>query len=236
MQRRFKKLVHKVEPLLARPYADPTEPGISAIDTSVNECNSYLNLIEFPQEDMINVSDLQSLFNLLMPYLNFQRFHILEMIVDQFKSAKAGTKMSKYRNLLNKYRSQVNLGQFVLATAMQTPLASPPFMRPFSLQLESKWATCTIQDLEILLARILPNSIAFTFVWFCNAIQVPKYNSISLEYVVSPSVVEILREEAEKKQGILRCAGILRICVDGASIPEVRMLLEYVKLYMFKFS
>ena len=228
MQRRFTALIGKVQPLLDTPDADPTESASesvstseSATDTSVSECQAYLDLIDFPEEETDNISDLQSLFKLLTPYLDFQRFYILEMIVGQFKSEKAREKTHKYRDLLNTYQSQVNLGKFVLAIVTRTPPANPPFMRPFSLQLESKWATCTIQDLENLLTRLLPKSIGHTFVWFCNAIQAADDNSICLNYIVSPSVVEILKEEAEKEQGILRSAGVLRLSIDGTDIKSM---------------
>lgn len=228
MQRRFAALIDKVQPLLATPDAIPTESASesvstseSATDTSVSECQAYLDLIDFPEEETDNISDLQSLFKLLTPYLDFQRFHILEMIVGQFKSEKARQKTLKYHGLLDTYQSQVNLGKFVLAIAIRTPPANPPFMRPFSLQLESKWATCTLQDLENLLTRLLPKSIGHTFVWFCNASQVTDDNSIYLNYIVSPSVVEILKEEAEKKQGILRSAGVLRLSIDGTVIESM---------------
>ena len=228
MQRRFTALIDKVQPLLDTPDADPTESATesvttseSATDTSVSECLAYLDLIDFPEEETDSISDLPSLFKLLTPYLDFQRFYILEMIVGQFKSQKAREKTQKYRDLLNTYQSQVNLGKFVLAIVTRTPPANPPFMRPFSLQLESKWATCTIQDLENLLTRLLPKSIGHTFVWFCNASQAADDNSICLNYIVSPSVVEILKEEAEKEQGILRSAGVLRLSIDGTDIKSM---------------
>ena len=118
MQRRFTALIDKVQPLLDTPDAEPTEwfsTGESATDTSVSECKAYLHLIDFDQEDTESISDLHSLFKLLIPYMNFQRFHILEAIVHQFKSAKARRKTQKYRDLLNAYQSRVNLGRFVQA-------------------------------------------------------------------------------------------------------------------------
>ena len=46
--------------------------------------------------------------------------------------------------------------------------------------------------------------------------------TICLDYVVSPSVVEMLKEEAERKQPILKSAGILRLSVNGTDIkPKV---------------
>ena len=223
MQRRFTALIDKVQPLLDTPDAEPTEwfsTGESATDTSVSECKAYLHLIDFDQEDTESISDLQSLFKLLIPYMNFQRFHILEAIVHQFKSAKARRKTQKYRDLLNAYQSTVNLGRFVQAVTRQSPPENPPFMRPFSLQLESKWATCTIKDLESLLVRILPKSIGYTFMWFCKARQIPDDNSIYLDYIVPPSVLDMLQKEAERKQGILRSAGVLSIHIDGTDISS----------------
>ena len=231
----------KVQPLLATPDVDPTESASesvstseSATDTSVSKCQAYLDLIDFPEEQANNISDLQSLFKLLTPYLDFQRFHILEMIVDQFKSEKAREKTQKYRDLFDTYKSEINLGKFVLAMAMRTPPENPPFMRPFSLQLESKWATCTIQDLENLLVQILPKSIGHTFVWFCNASQSSVDNSIRLDYVVSPCIVKSIKEEfvdmstkeeakkEKRKQYILKSAGILWLSIDGTDItPKV---------------
>ena len=193
----------------------------SATDTSVSECKAYLHLIDFHQEETDNISDPQSLFELLMPYLDFQRFHILEMIVGQFKSEKARKKIQNYRRLLNTYQS-LNLGKFVLAMAMQNAPLNPPRMRPFTLKLESKWATCTIHDLETLLNRILPKSIGHSFVWFCKASQVAKNNSIRLDYIVSPSVVDFLKHEVERKQAILGSAGILKLSIDGTVLkPKV---------------
>ena len=193
----------------------------SATDTSVSKCKGYLHLIDFPEEETDSISDPQSLFKLLMPYLDFQRFHILEMIVGQFKSDKAKKKIQNYRKLLSTYQS-LNLGKFVLAIAMRSAPLNPPFMRPFSLQLESKWTTCTIQDLETLLNRILPTSVGDTFMWFCKARQVADDNSICLDYIVSPSVVDILKQEAKRKQGILGSAGILRLSIDGTDLkPKV---------------
>ena len=230
MQRWFTTFMEKMRSLLIVPNADLVSTGESATDTSISKCKAYLHLIDFPQEEMDNISDPQSLFELLMPYLNFQRFHVLEMIVGQFTSEKvnkyhaelekATKKVDKYRAKLEKYQSQVKLGKFVLN--MVTPPINPPFMRPFGLQLESKWTTCTVQDLEKLLTQILPKSIDHTFVWFCKASQVPSDNSICLDYVVSPSVVEMLKEEAERKQPILKSAGILRLSVNGTDIkPKV---------------
>ena len=194
----------------------------SATDTSVSECKAYLHLIDFPEEERDNISDPQSLFKLLMPYLDFQRFYILEMIVGQFKSDKARKKIQNYRGLLSTYQS-LNLGKFVLAIALRNAPLNPPFMRPFTLQLESKWATCTIQDVENLLNRILPKSIGHTFVWFCSASQAADDNSISLDYVVSPSVVDILKKEAKRKQGILESAGILRLSIDGTDLSKPKV-------------
>ena len=222
MQQKFTGLIDKVQLLLATPDADPTEPvstSKSATDISVNECKAYLDLIEFDTE---SISDLQSLFKLLIPYINFRRFHILEAIVGQFKSAKAKQEMQKYRALLNAYQSSVDLGRFVHAIKRQTAPENPAFMRHFSLQLESKWATCAIEDLENLLVQILPKSIGYTFVWFCNAHQFLNDNSIRLDYIVPPFMVENLRNVAERKKGILRSAGVLSICIDGTYIePKV---------------
>lgn len=212
MQRRFAALIEKVLPLFST--------GESDTDTSVSECKAYLDLIDFDQEDTESISDLQSLFELLIPYMNFQRFHIFEAIVHQFRSEKATRKTQKYRDLLNAYQSRVNLGRFVRAVKTQIPPENPPFMRPFSLQLESRWVTCTIEDLQNLLGRILPKSIGHTFVWFCKARQVPDDNSIYLDYIVPPSVLEMLQKEAERKQGILRSAGILSIRIDGTDISS----------------
>lgn len=218
LQRKFSALIDKVQPLLSTSDAEPTEsinPNESATDTSVSECKAYLHLIDFDQDELDrSISDPQSLFNLLTQYLSFQRFHILEMIVGQFKSERAREKMQKYRDLLDEYQSQVNLGKFIQAIKTQIPPENPLFMRKFSIQLESQWVTCTVQDLENLLTQILPKSIGFTFVWFCKASQGVD-NSISLDYIVSPSVWEILKKEAQKKQGILRSAGVLSICIDG---------------------
>ena len=226
MHRRFTKLIDKVQPLLATPDTDPTEScttNESATDTSVSECQAYLHLIDFPPEETERIADLPSLFKLLTPYLNFQRFHIFEMIIGRFKSAEAREKTQKYREEhLDVYQAHVKLGRFALASDKQSPAVNPPFMRSFSLRLESKWATCTVQDLERLLTCLLPKSIGYTFVWFCKVYQVADDNSICLEYIVSPSVVDILTEEAEKKRGILRSAGILSLHVDGTPIrPKV---------------
>lgn len=226
MHRKFAALINKVEPLLTTPDTDPTEScstSESATDTSVSECQAYLHLIDFPPEETESITDLPSLFKLLTPYLNFQRFHIFEMIVAQFKSARAKEKTQKYREeLLNVYQAHVKLGRFALASEKHSPAVNPPFMRPFSLRLESKWATCVIQDLERLLTCLLPKSIGYTFVWFCRAYQVADDNSICLEYIVSPSVVDILTEDARKKSGILRSAGILSLNIDGTLItPKV---------------
>ena len=218
MQRKFLTLIDKVQPLLSTPDAEPTESdntSESATDTSVSECKAYLHLIDFDQDELDrNISDPESLFKMLTQYLNFQRFHILEMIVGQFKSEGARKKMLKYRALLDEYQTQVNLGKFIQAIKTQTPPESPNFMRKFSLYLESQWVTCTVQDLENLLTQILPKSIGFTFVWFCRASQGVD-NSICLDYIVSPSVWEILKKEAQKNQGILKSAGVLSICIDG---------------------
>ena len=220
MERWFTTFMEKMRSLLKTPSADLDSTGESATDTSISKCKAYLHLIDFPQEEMDKISDPQSLFELLMPYLNFQRFHVLEMIIGQFRSDKATSIIQKYHGRLDTYQSQVKLGKFVLD--MVTPPINPPFMRPFGLQLESKWATCTVQDLQKLLVQILPKSIGNTFVWFCKASQVPSDNSICLDYVVSPSVVEMLKEEAERKQPILKSAGILMLSVNGTDIkPKV---------------
>lgn len=238
MQQRFAALIDKVQPLLSTPDADPTELvstteppselasiSESATDTSVSECKAYLNLIDFDKDELDrNVSDPKSLLQLLRPYLSFQRFHILKMIVGQFKSKKAEKKMNKYHDLLNSYQSVVNVGRFVQAITTQSPPENPDFMTKFSLYLESQWAKCKVQDLENLLTQILPKSIGYTFVWFCKANREGD-NSICLDYVVSPSVWEILKDEAEKKQGVLRSAGILKIHIDGTDIrPKVGWL------------
>ena len=239
MQRRFAALIDKVQPLLSTPDADPTELvsiteppselasiSESATDTSVSECKAYLHLIDFDEKDELDrkISDPKSLFQLLRPCLNFQRFHILEMIVGQFKSEKAGKKMKKYHDLLNSYQSAVSVGRFVQAIKTQSPPENPHFMTKFSLYLESQWATCTVQDLENLLTRILPKSIGYTFVWFCKANQEPD-NSICLDYVVSQSVWVILKTEVERKKNVLRSAGVLKIHIDGTDIrPEVGWL------------
>ena len=226
MQQRFTVLINKVQPILATSDANPTatiSTSHSDIDTSIGDCIACLHLIDFSQEETNNISDVQSLLDFVVPYLDFQRFHILEMIVGQFKSEKARESTQKYRDLLNNYQSQVNLGKFVLAIVMRTPPANPPFMRPFSLQLESKWATCTIQDLENLLTQILPKSVGHIFVWFYKAHQVAHDNSICLDYIISPSIVEILKNEAERKQDILRSAGVLSISIDGTNFrPKVK--------------
>ena len=227
MQRKFAEFIDDVQPLLATPDTEPTESittSKSVTDTSVSECLAYLHLIDFDQKDTESISDLQSLFELLLPYVSFQRFHILEMIVGHFKSKRARDTTQKYHDLLKAYQSQVNLGNFVQSVAKQTLQQNPPFMRTFRLQLESQWATCTLQDLEELLIRILPKSIGHTFVWFCKASQLDD-NSIRLDYIVSPSVVELLNGEAKRKRGILRSAGILGLSIDGANFtPKVRIL------------
>ena len=225
LQRKFTALIDKVQPLLATPDADPTESvstSESATDTSINKCQAYLHLINFPQEQIDKISDPQSLFRLLTQYLNFQRFHVLEMIVGLFKNEEAKRKTQKYHDVLKVYQSQVDLGTFVQAIEMQTHpdnptrecTINPTFMRPFSLQLESKWATCSIKDLKRLLTRLLPKSISRSFVWFCKASRVPDDNSISLEYVVPLSIVDNIQKEAKKKQGVLGSAGILKLSID----------------------
>ena len=255
LQLKFTSLIGKVQPLLATPDADPTESvntDKSATDTSINKCQAYLRLLDFPQEQIDSISDPQSLFKLLTQYLNFQRFHILEMIVGLFKSDEAKRKIQKYRDVLELYQSQVKLGSFVQAIQPQTQpdnpthepdnpthecIKNPTFMRPFTLQLESKWATCLIKDLQKLLFRLLPKSIGHTFVWFCKASQVPDNNSICLKYVVPLSIVESITKEAKRKQGILESAGVLMLSIDGANfrpkvsslhvILETRLHIEY---------
>lgn len=236
LQLKFTSLIGKAQSLLATPDADPTESvntDKSATDTSINKCQAYLRLLDFPQEQIDSISDPQSLFKLLTQYLNFQRFHILEMIVGLFKSDEAKRKIQKYRDVLELYQSQVNLGNFVQAIQLQTQpdnpthecIKNPTFMRPFTLQLESKWATCLIKDLQKLLFRLLPKSIGHTFVWFCKASQVPGNNSICLEYVVPLSIVESITKEAKRKQGILESAGVLMLSIDGTNFrPKVSSL------------
>ena len=224
LQQHFTTLINNLQLLLATSDAEPTETVSSSqsdIDTNIGECKAYLNLIDFPQEETCKILDVHSLLDLLKPYLDFQRLYILEMIVGQFKSEKARERTQKYRDLLDAYQSQVNLGKFVLTIAMDNLPVNPPFMSPFSLQLESKWATCTIQDLESLLTQILPESIGHIFVWFYKAHHVAD-NSICFDYVISPSIVEILKKEAERKQAIMRSAGVLRISIDGTHFrPKV---------------
>ena len=209
MIRKFHDLTQKLEDSLTKSEADgkTTDEGISG-------CQAYLRLIDFSEQDVEKVTDVSSLFKMLEDYLNFHRYHLLEMVASQFDCSQ------KLNHFLEKYRKyEANTPLDDVASNRKEDLQVPGFMRPFNIILESVWASCTLKDFHSLLKSLLPESVSDTFVWFSTAYRI-KPNYICLEYYISKFLANNMRHEAEKKKGVLQCGGILRLCIDGFEIEH----------------
>ena len=213
MIRKFHDLTKKLEDSLTKLEANgmPTDEGISG-------CQAHLRLIDFSEQDVEKVTDISSLFKMLEDYLNFHRCHLLEMVVSQFDCSEAQQRLNHFLHQFRKYEANTPLDD--IASRRKEDLQVPGFMRPFNLILESVWASCTLKDFHSLLTSLLPESVSDTFVWFSTAYRM-KPNYICLEYYISQSLADTVRLEAERKQGVLQCSGILRLCVDGFVIEHM---------------
>ena len=213
MIRKFHDLTQKLEDSLTKSEANgmPTDEGISG-------CQAYLRLTDFSEQDVEKVTDISSLFKMLEDYLNLRRCHLLEMVVSQFDCSEAQQRLNHFLQQFRKYEANTTLDD--IASRKKEDSQVPGFMRPFDLILESVWASCTLKDINSLLKSLLPESVSDTFVWFSTAYRM-KPNYICLEYYISQSLADTVRLEAERKQGVLQCSGILRLCVDGFVIEHM---------------
>ena len=212
MIRKFHDLTQKLEDSL-------TKSGANGMDTDegISGCQAYLRLIDFSEQDVEKVTDISSLFKMLQDYLNFHRYHLLEMVVSQFDCSEAKQKLNHFLEKFKTYEANTPLDD--IASSRKEDHQVPGFMRPFNLILESVWASCTLKDFHSLLKSLLPESVSDTFVWFSTACRI-KPNYICLEYYISKSLANSMRLEVERKQGVLQCSGILRLCVDGFTIEH----------------
>ena len=213
MIRKFHDLTQKLEDSLAK-----SETNGKATDEGISGCQAYLRLIDFSEQDVEKVTDISSLFKMLEDYLNFHRYHLLEMVVSQFDCSEAQQRLSEFLEKFRKYEANTPLDD--IASRRKEDLQVPGFMRPFNLILESVWASCTLKDIHSLLKSLLPESVSDTFVWFSTAYRM-KPNYICLEYYISKSLANNMRLEAERKQGVLQCSGILRLCIDGFTVEHM---------------
>ena len=214
-------------------------------DAVVSGIRAYLHLIGFKDEDNIQeITDLHSVIVFLRQYLNYQRYHLLEKVIFQFGSKEAQSEMKGFIDQFSEYQETTSLGNFAPLTqperspddhhstsegdpaAKQPPddhhstsdgnpaAKQPPFMNSFKIVLESKWATCTLRDAESLLVNLLPDTVSREFVWYSTAYRAEE-NSVCLEYLFPPAVIELLRKEMEMRKQTLRSMGIHCVQVDS---------------------
>ena len=231
MSREFEDLAGKVKEILT----DSDSPGS---DTAISGIQAYLDLIKFKKEDIERVKDLQSVIEFLRKYWNYQRYHLLEKLVNQFSSKQAQAEMQKFIDKFGIYQATTTLGEFIPLTQGEgspdcenlvhatvegdpSTTKNPPFMKSFKIKLESKWATCTLRDADNLLVNLLPDTVSHEVVWSSAAYRT-KENSVWLEYLVSPTVVELLNKVMEIRRKNMRSMGVLCVQVDDHDFkPEV---------------
>lgn len=115
----------------------------------------------------------------------------------------------------------VNSAHATLEGNSPKPVKYPPFMKTFKIKLQSTWATCTLRDAENLLENLLPDTVSQEFVWFSRAYRAEE-NSVCLEYVISPSVFDVLHHEMEMKveSMLLSSMGIISVHIDGLEVKR----------------
>ena len=229
MQIGFENLAGKAEEMLSIPDSSDTESGSTRRDADavVSGIRAYLHLIRFKDEEIQEITNLHSVIEILRQYLNYQRYHLLEKVIVQFGSGEAQTEMKQFIGQFSMYQATTLLGNFVpperspdehqLISEGNPPNSAakkPPFMNSFKIVLESKWATCTLTDAENLLVNLLPDTVSREFVWFSTAYRAEE-NSVCLEYLVSPAVIELLGNEMETRKQTLSSMGVHCVHVDS---------------------
>ena len=230
MHRQFEVLAGKVEKMLTNPDFSDTESGYSTRrdpDAVVSGIRAWLHLIGFQEKDIQQSTNLHSVIEILRQYLNYQRYHLLEKVIFQFCDKKAQDEMKEFIDQFSEYQATTSLGNFVpskqhpndghLTSEGDPPdiaAKKPAFMNSFKIVLESKWATCTLMDAENLLVNLLPDTVSREFVWFSKADRAEE-NSVCLEYLVSPAVIELLGNEMETRKQTLSSMGIHCVHVDS---------------------
>ena len=229
MRRGFERLAGELEKMFTIPDSADTESGSTRRNTDavVSGIRAYLHLIGFKDEDIQEITDLHSVVEILRQYLNYQRYHLLEKVIFQFGSKEAQSEMRAFTEQFSEYQETTSLGNFVPLTPPpdddhsksegdppNIAVKKPPFMHSFKIMLEIKWATCTLRDAENLLVNLLPDTVGREFVWYSTAYR-PEDNSVCLEYLVSPTVVELLGKEMEMRKQTLRSMGIHCVYVDS---------------------
>ena len=223
MIKKFQDLTKKLECSLARSKPDGTH-----MNENISGCQANLRLMNFSEEEVKEVTDVSSLFKMLKDYLNFDRCHLLEIVVSQFYCSKAKQTVSEFLQQLSKYEARTTLDDIV--SRKKQVLQVPRFMKPFRLILESVWASCTLKDVHGLLRSLLPEFVSHRFLWFSTAYRM-KPNHICLEYYISQSLAINVRHEAERKQGVLQCSGILKLYIDGYPIEHTVSFLHIQNVY-----
>ena len=248
---KFDNLAGRMEKLLSNPdpseAGQDTTSSITEADQAVSEIQSYLHLIRFDNDQIQTIQHIPSVFKFLSQYWNYQRCHLLKKVVDQFESQKASTEMHEFLVEFKGYQSTTKLGSFAPATEAEAPQAEsaeglqenvnpapatlegahpkpvkyPPFMKTFKIKLQSTWAMCTLRDAENLLENLLPDTISLEFVWFSRAYRAEE-NSVCLEYMISPSVLDVLHPEMEMKveSMLLSSMGIISVHIDGLEVEN----------------
>ena len=227
-----------------------TTSWITESDQAVSEIQSYLQLIRFDEDQIQKLNHISSVFKFLSQYWNHQRCHLLKKVVDQFSSENARKEMQTFLKQFKEYQSTTTLGYFAPATEAEAPQAEPvalaeelpenvnsahatlegispkpvkypPFMKTFKIKLQSTWAMCTLRDAGNLLDNLLPDTVSHEFVWFSRAYRTEE-NSVCLEYVISPSVFDVLHHEMEMKAEsmLLSSMAIISINIDGLDIER----------------
>ena len=221
MHIRFETLAGKVENMLTISDSSNTESGSTRRNTDavVSGIRAYLHLITFKDEHIQEMTDLASVIKILRQYLNYQRYHLLEKVIFQFGSKKAQSEMKEeFIDTFSKYQATTLLGAFVLSLKRDPPnsaVKNPPFACSLKIMLESKWATCTLRDVENLLVNLLPDTVGREFVWFSTAYPAAEDTLVCLEYLVLPTVIELLRKEMKMRKQTLRSMGIHCVQVDS---------------------
>ena len=229
MHSEFENLSGDLEKMLTNPGPSDTQSGSTGRNTDevVSGIRACLHLIGFKDEDIQEIRDLHSVIKILRQYLNYQRYHLLEKVVFQFGSEEARSEMRKFIEKFSDYQVTSLLGNFVPltqspdgdhSTPEEKPLnlleRKPAFMNSFKIELESKWATCTLTDAENLLVNLLPDTVGREFVWFSKANRAEE-NSVCLEYLVSPAVIELLGKEMKMRKQTLSSMGVHCVHVDS---------------------
>jgi len=247
----FDNLTESMEKILSNPDAEhDTTSWNTESDQAVSEIQSYLQLIRFDEDQIQNIKHIPSVFKFLSQYWNHQRCHLLKKVVDQFSSENARKEMQTFLKQFKEYQSTTTLGYFAPATEAEAPQAEPvtlaeelpesvnsahatlegispkpvkypPFMKTFKIKLQSTWAMCTLRDAENLLDNLLPDTVSQEFVWFSRAYRAEE-NSVCLEYVISPSVFDVLHHEMEMKveSMLLSSMGIISVHIDGLEVKR----------------